>query len=214
MATLKTSLSISLAAFAVGLCVAQEVPGFTPAKDPSQSKFQAPIPRPWIEPGFCRVLYVQSPNSGVRPADAVIDTIVVHATVIPTLEQTTAAFTREASQVSAHYTIGRDGSIVQNVSGFRRAWHAGVSVFEDRNNVNHFSIGIELVNLDDGKDPYPKAQTDALCMLIRTLERRFPLKYITSHEYIARPVGRKNDPLGYPWKTLTDTGLAIVVTKN
>lgn len=182
-----------------------------PAKEPSKSKYQAPMPKPWIDPGFCRVLYVQSPNNGVRPKDAQIDTVVVHSTVIPTLETTTLAFTREASQVSAHYTIGRDGSIVQNVSTFRRAWHAGVSEFQGRTNLNNTSIGIELVNLNDGKDPYPKAQTDALCMLIRTLERRFPLKVITSHEFIARPKGRKNDPLGFPWETLKDTGLPIVV---
>ena len=77
--------------------------------------------------------------------------------------------------------------------------------------MNHMSIGIELVNLNDGKDPYPKAQTDALCMLIRSLKRRFPLKYITSHEFIARPKGRKSDPLNFPWDTLRDTEIPMVI---
>lgn len=208
---MKTSLALLTSLAIVSHAFAQEVPGFIPAKDPANSKFQAPMPNPWIDPGFCKVLYVQSPNNNVRPKGAVVDTVVVHSTVIPTLKSTTVAFTREASQVSAHYTIGRDGSIVQNVSTFRRAWHAGTSEFEGHSNLNHTSIGIELVNLNDGKDPYPKAQTDALCMLIRTLKRRFPLKYITSHEFIARPKGRKSDPLGFPWETLKDADLPIVI---
>lgn len=169
------------------------------------------MPSPWVDPGFAKLIWVQSPNYGVRPAEAVVDTVVVHATVIPTLEETVAAFCRVKSQVSAHFTIGKDGSIVQNVSTFERAWHAGVSKDkEGRANVNDFSIGIELVNLNDGKDPYPEKQILALRYLIGALKRRFPLKYITSHEYIAVPHGRKTDPAGFPWEQLDGLDLELV----
>src|SRR5579859_2118714 len=136
------------------------------------------MPVPWKDPGYNTMVWIQSPNCGVRPKSAVVDTVVVHSTVIPTLERTTDAFQSAKSQVSSHFTIGKDGSIVENVSTFNRAWHAGVSRdAEGRGNVNDFSIGIELVNLDDGIDPYPKAQVQALHNLIGALKRRFPLRY-------------------------------------
>lgn len=171
---------------------------------------RVPMPKPWVEPGYLNIAWIQSPNFGPRPKDAVVDTIVVHSTVIPTLEATTGAFQRESSQVSAHFTIGKDGSIVQNLSTFDRAWHAGVS--EDafgHKNVNDYSIGIELVNLNDGKDPYPAAQVQALRGIIAAMRRRFPIKQLVSHEFIARPTGRKSDPKGFPWGDLAYFGLPM-----
>ncbi len=171
-----------------------------------------PMPAPWADPGFAKLIWVQSPNYNRRPDNAVIDTIVLHSTVIPTLKATTEAFYNTKSEVSSHFTIGKDGSIVQNVSTFKRAWHAGVSKDSlGRENLNNFSIGIELVNLNDGKDPYPATQIQVLRFLILTLKRRFPaLHYIVSHEYIAVPHGRKSDPKGFPWQTLDDLGFELV----
>jgi len=170
------------------------------------------FPAPWIDPGFKKFVWVGSPNFGRRPQgpDTVVDTLVVHSTAIPTLEKTALAFFLKSSKVSAHFTIGKDGSIVQSVSTFDRAWHAGVSRdWRGRDNVNNFSIGVELVNLDNGKDPYPDAQIDALKSLIRSLTRLHPLKYLTSHEFIALPHGRKIDPSGFPWARLEELGMQI-----
>ena len=76
--------------------------------------------------------------------------------------------------------------------------------------MNNFSIGIELVNADDGKDPYTAPQMQALHNVIAYLKHRFPLEVgIVSHEFIALPHGRKVDPKGYPWVTLADLGLTI-----
>lgn len=173
------------------------------------------MPSPWKDPGFAKFLWIQSPNFGPRPVGAIVDTVVVHSTVIPTLEQTTNAFLRESSQVSAHFTIGRDGSYVMHVSTFDRAWHAGVSVDPNgRTNLNHYSIGIELVNLNDGKQPYPKEQVQVLKWIIAGLKRRFPLKQIVSHEFIAVPAGRKSDPAGFPWESLKDLNLPMYFGKN
>jgi N-acetylmuramoyl-L-alanine amidase len=47
---------------------------------------------------------------------------------------------------SAHLVIDRDGSIIQCVDLTRIAWHAGVSSWKKRSNLNRFSIGIELAN--------------------------------------------------------------------
>lgn len=180
-----------------------EIVGYIP--DP-----RIPMPNPWQDPGYLQIAWIQSPNYTHRPNGVVVDTIVVHSTVIPTLKATTEAFQRTSSQVSSHFTIGRDGSIVQNVSTFDRAWHAGVSTdATGRSNLNHYSIGIELVNLNDGKDPYPDAQIQALCGIIAEMRRRFPIKQIVSHEFIADPQGRKNDPKNFPWDRLKYFGLPL-----
>lgn len=173
------------------------------------------MPKTWKDPGYLNLIWIQSPNFGKRPGGITdVSTIVVHSTVIDTLERTTAAFQRgepeNKNPVSSHFTIGRDGSIVQNVSTFGRAWHAGAGVdASGRKGPNDYSIGIELVNLNDGKDPYPEAQIEALRGIIATMCRRFPIKQIVSHEYIAQPPGRKNDPKNFPWDRLKDFGLPI-----
>ena len=143
---------------------------------------RVPIPSPWREPGYLRVVWIQSPNFNQRAGGITdVDGIIVHSTVIPTLEKTTEAFSRgepaNPNPVSAHFTVGRDGSVVQNVSTFARAWHAGVSVGPNgRKSLNGNTIGIELVNLNDGKDPYPEAQIQALRGIIAEMVRRFPIK--------------------------------------
>lgn len=169
------------------------------------------MPSPWVDPGYANLIWVQSPNFNRRPDPDLIDTIVLHSTVTPTLEATTRWFTSTESQVSAHFTIGKDGSIVQHVSTFYRAWHAGVSIdAAGRENVNHFSIGIELVNLNDGLDPYPLPQIEALTFLLDATRRRFPsLRFLTTHERVAQPKGRKSDPKNFPWQLLKGTGLEI-----
>jgi len=169
------------------------------------------MPQAWADPGYNRVLWIQSPNCDLRPPTAVVDTVVLHATVISTLQGVVERFQSPEHKVSSHYTIGKDGSVVQHVSRFNRAWHAGKSKdVEGRTHVNDFSIGIELVNLNDGKDPYPLPQTTVLRNLIMALRKSLPLRYVTSHEYVAVPPGRKTDPLAYPWKTLENLGLHLV----
>src|SRR5438132_1007386 len=103
------------------------------------------MPAPWHDPGFNKIAWIQSPHCNERKDVLDCNTIVLHATVNPTLQNTTEWFQNPKSQVSSHFTIGKDGSIVQNVSTFNRAWHAGASKFEDRGNVNDYSIGIEIV---------------------------------------------------------------------
>ncbi len=183
-------------------------------------KTPMPSKKDWKDPGYLKVEWIQSPNYGKRPHGIDdVTTIVVHSTVIPTLEETTEAFQHDEQHtpnpVSSHFTIGKDGSIVQNVSTFGRAWHAGKSWdAAGRNNVNDYSIGIELVNLDDGKDPYPEAQIQALCGIIAEMRRRFPIKQIVSHEFIAQPPGRKVDPNGFPWERLKYFGLPLYYGQN
>lgn len=138
-----------------------------------------------------------SPNFDERPEGVVIDTVVLHATERDSAEEVIKIFQSEEYKVSSHYTIDRDGSILRHIDDEKRAWHAGVSLMPDgRQRVNDFSIGIELVNRNDGVDPYPILQLRSLSLLLRELKARHPLRYFVTHRLIAQPPGRKSDPAG------------------
>src|SRR5262245_36866453 len=137
-----------------------------------------------------------SPNFNTRPEGTVVDTVVVHATVLNTLDEVIKHFADPQTQVSAHYTIDRDGTVVSHVPEENRAWHAGDSRMKDgRVNVNNFAIGIELVNLNDGNDPFPETQLKALRNLLEDLIERHPIRHIIPHYECAVPAGRKSDPV-------------------
>ena len=163
------------------------------------------IQQPLSPIGLPDTKFVASPNWGVRSVGDKIDTVVVHSTVINTLEGTERAFWDDKERrVSAHYVVDRDGTTIQMVDERRTAWHAGVSELDGRTGVNDFSVGIELVNLNDGKDPYPEAQVLAVKRIIQDLRERWdvPDSHIVSHAAIARPVGRKSDPVGFDFEKL------------
>jgi N-acetylmuramoyl-L-alanine amidase len=146
-----------------------------------------------------------SPNFDDRPAGTCIDTIVLHATVLNSLEEVIRHFADPASKVSAHYTIDRDGTTVSHVPPDQRAWHAGQSRMRDgRTQVNDFSIGIELVNLNDGIDQYPSPQIQALSDLLRALLARYPIQHVVTHAECADPPGRKSDPAGFDLNWISD----------
>jgi N-acetyl-anhydromuramyl-L-alanine amidase AmpD len=98
-----------------------------------------------------------------------------------------------------HYTIGKDGTIVQHVRDQDRAWHAGRSEWQGRSGVNDFSLGVQFINLNDGVDPYPEEQHQAAVQLVAYLAAKYDIKIedIVAHADIALPAGSKSDPRGY-----------------
>jgi N-acetylmuramoyl-L-alanine amidase len=152
---------------------------------------------------------------------AEITAIIYHYTAEGDQSDTVKFFQTDASKVSAHYVIGRDGKVVQMVPLNRAAWHAGKSKLAGVEGVNAFSIGIEICNrgkltkksdkfyawngeLYNGPtpiqaagaywEPYPDAQYKALARLTTDLIAKYPIKHITGHSDIALPKGRKTDP--------------------
>jgi N-acetylmuramoyl-L-alanine amidase/AmpD protein len=128
-------------------------------------------------------------------------------------------FLDPAKKVSAHFVVGKDGRVVQMVPIEKRAWHAGTSVLDGVSRVNDYSIGIEMVNLNDGRDPYPQPQMDAVAGLIRFIRARYPIpdERIVSHAQIALPAGRKSDPAGFDFakiRALAQLGAPADPTKD
>lgn len=104
-------------------------------------------------------------------------------------------------RVSAHLLIRRDGELVQFVPFNQRAWHAGVSSWQGRENCNDFSIGIELEGTDD--QPYTDAQYQQLVDVTLSLMQAYPAltpARICGHCDIAPT--RKTDPgTAFDWST-------------
>ena len=96
-------------------------------------------------------------------------------------------------EVSSHCLIRRTGEIIQYVSFYDRAWHAGKSTYEGRDRCNDFSIGIELEGTDI--QPYTQQQYASLILATESIKQRFTgitNSRITGHCNIAPD--RKTDP--------------------
>ncbi len=118
--------------------------------------------------------------------------------------------------VSIHYYIDKAGNISQMVEDQNIAWHAGPSTWiVDGRRINYYtgcnpvSIGIELSNLNTGRDPYPSAQYNAALWLTRRLVAQYnvPRNQLVRHLDIAP--GRKTDPAGFPWQQFVAQVYAI-----
>ena len=157
---------------------------------------------------------LQSPNKGGQINPTII---VLHYTASGGEDGSGDAsyLSRASSRASAHVVVGRNGSIDQIVPFNRRAWHAGKSSYNGRDDVNDFSIGIEIDNHGwlDGADrpklpeslifhgkrgPYTKwekyrdEQLEAVEEVIASIVAKYPITDIVGHEDIAP--GRKTDP--------------------
>ena len=158
-----------------------------------------------------------SPNQNDRPANTPVSLLVVHGISLPPgkfggqfiedffLNQLDPGqhpyFKSIAEQkVSSHLLIKRDGQLVQFVSFQKRAWHAGVSCFEQEESCNDFSIGIELEGTDEL--PYEKIQYSQLAAVAHTVMGDYPeitIDRIVGHSDIAPE--RKTDPgPGFDWR--------------
>lgn len=142
---------------------------------------------------------VPSPNFA-KAKDRKITCVIIHATATGGLKSPLEWLCLPASKVSAHYLIDKDGTIYGLVDEKNIAYHAGQSFWQGKAHVNQFSIGIELVNPNDGIYPYPEKQIQALADLAIAICRdyRIEAKDVVGHCDIA--LGRKTDPAGFDWE--------------
>jgi AmpD protein len=171
-----------------------------------------------------------SPNQNERPVVDDISLIVIHGISLPPgqfggphidalfcnrLDPTAHPYFAEVAglQVSSHFLIRRDGELVQYVPCDRRAWHAGRSNWQGRDNCNDFSIGIELEGTDH--DPYTSAQYARLNELVTLLRQHYgiPPQALAGHDQIAP--GRKTDPgPAFDWWRVEDSAAGIPVPQG
>src|SRR5579875_2962519 len=130
-----------------------------------------------------------SPNHGPRLGESGVDMLILHYTGMRTAAEALDRLCSAEAQVSAHYLIEEDGTIWRLVPEERRAWHAGLSFWAGRRDINSASIGIELVNPghEFGYRPFPEPQMAALEALARGILARhtIPPRHVLGHSDVA-----------------------------
>jgi len=118
------------------------------------------------------------------------------------------------SQVSCHYLVDEDGSIIQMVREDQRAWHAGRSHWSGEADINSCSIGIEIVNEGHQLElrPFADCQIEAVMQLALDILRRHTIlpRNIIGHSDIA-PERKKDPGERFPWSRLYKNGIGHFV---
>lgn len=128
-----------------------------------------------------------------------VDRIVLHV-ADGTLRGTAAWFADPACPVSAHYTVGMDGTVIQSVSTDNTAWHSG------KLDMNRRSVGIEHEG-QPSKGPWTPStlQLAASARLVSDLCERYAIpvdrEHIIGHSDVdPTRAARKNCPgPTWPW---------------
>ena len=154
-----------------------------------------------------------SPNFNTRPDATVVSLALIHSISLPPGQFSGDAIEQlfdnrldwdahpyyaqiRGLTVSSHFVIRRAGELLQFVSCDERAWHAGTSQWQGRENCNDYSIGIELEGLEGVC--FESAQYAALTRLLHAIAQHYPLDAVAGHEHVAS--GRKQDPgSGFDW---------------
>lgn len=141
---------------------------------------------------------------------APIDTIILHYTGMPSCSGAVDWLLCEQSRVSCHYVVDERGAVLQLLPEQSRAWHAGVSSWGGKGDLNSRSIGIEIANAghDHGYPDFPSSQIAAVIELCRDCGKRWAVapELVLAHSDVAPT--RKQDPgEKFPWKTLYEAGV-------
>jgi N-acetylmuramoyl-L-alanine amidase len=148
-----------------------------------------------------------SPNFGDRRGNRV-ELVVLHYTAMPTCAAALERLCDPVAEVSAHYLIDADGTLLSLVDEGSRAWHAGAGAWGGAGDVNSRSIGIELAN--PGDRPFAEPQMRTLERLLRAVLARHGLlpQAVIAHSDMAPD--RKRDPgPRFDWRRLALEGLSV-----
>jgi N-acetylmuramoyl-L-alanine amidase len=151
-----------------------------------------------------------SPNFDARPAGIAPEMLVLHYTDTNSIDESLAILRDPAKQVSAHYLIDEDGTILRLVDERMRAWHAGQASWRGFSDINARSIGIELQNPGHrcGYRAFAEPQIVAALALCSEIAARHKIdaRNLVGHSDIAP--SRKKDPGElFPWDRFAMAGL-------
>ncbi|MCC3861382.1 N-acetylmuramoyl-L-alanine amidase [Pseudemcibacter aquimaris] len=158
----------------------------------------------------------KSPNFDDRTS-AGIKYLIMHYTGMHSGKEALDRLCSAEAKVSAHYLIEENGDVYAMVDEEKRAWHAGVSKWEEDIGLNDRSIGIEIVNpghpypgYESVYRPFPEKQMEALIKLSKEILSRHNIKpcHVLGHSDIAWQ--RKIDPGElFDWARLAKEGIGI-----
>ncbi len=117
--------------------------------------------------------------------------IVIHI-IVGSLESAGMTFADPKSSVSAHYGVGKTGSVHQFVEETDTAFHAGIVVrptwklIDPRVNPNFYTIGIE--HEGQPQDQWPNEQYQTSAALVRSIAGRWKVPLDRDHVIMHREI--------------------------
>ncbi|KAF0115626.1 MAG: N-acetylmuramoyl-L-alanine amidase [Rhodobacteraceae bacterium] len=149
-----------------------------------------------------------SPNYGERRGRGRVELVVLHYTAMPSCADALERLCDPNAEVSSHYLIDADGTVLSLVDEAARAWHAGAGEWGGAGDVNSRSIGIELANT--GREPFAEAQMAALERILTGVLDRHGLGPVAVIGHSDMAPDRKGDPgARFDWRRLAVQGLSI-----
>ncbi len=123
----------------------------------------------------------RSPRNPERKIRASTELIVLHTTEAPAR----SSLNKVSDRGECHFCVTEDGSVYRIVDRDREAFHAGRSMWNGKEDVDKFSIGIECVGYHD--KVMPLAQIRAISTLVSELQSmyRIPDQRVVCHSHVA-----------------------------
>ena len=123
----------------------------------------------------------RSPRNPERRVRASTELIVLHTTEAPAR----SSLNKLSDRGEAHFCVTEEGSVYAIVDRDRVAFHAGRSMWNGKEDVDNFSIGIECVGYHD--KPMPTVQLAAIRALVKDLKAmyRIPDERVVCHSHVA-----------------------------
>lgn len=123
----------------------------------------------------------RSPRNPERRVRASTELIVLHTTEAPAR----SSLNKLSDRGEAHFCVTEEGDVYAIVDRDRVAFHAGRSMWNGKEDVDNFSIGIECVGYHD--KPMPMVQLAAIRNLVKDLKAmyRIPDERVLCHSHVA-----------------------------
>jgi len=131
--------------------------------------------------GVSVVTRYRSPKNPERRVRTSTELIVLHTTEAPAR----GSLKHLSDRGECHYCVTEDGMVYQIVDRYRVAFHAGHSMWNGKEDVDEFSVGIECVGYHD--KPMPAAQLKSIKELVKELQKMYgiPDHCVVTHSMVA-----------------------------
>ena len=123
----------------------------------------------------------RSPRNPERRVRSSTELIVLHTTEAPAR----SSLNKVSDRGECHFCVTEEGSVYRIVDRDREAFHAGRSMWNGKEDVDKFSIGIECVGYHD--KPMPSVQINAIRSLVKELQAMYglPDHRVVCHSHVA-----------------------------
>lgn len=122
-----------------------------------------------------------SPRNPERQVRSSTKLIVLHTTEAPAR----SSLNKVSERGECHFCVTEEGTVYAIVDRDRVAFHAGRSMWQGKEDVDKFSIGIECVGYHD--KPMGQAQLKAIAALVKDLKKMYkiPDHCVVAHSHVA-----------------------------